>query len=374
MNLLLGGGRYNIKLSLDYFLGILVAIPFSYPNEPLYWFGLTAFILALPRMKFGKSAWITLSLILLFLSTVVVANLISPFQDSIQIFSIAGTFLTMGCFMFRYCVMNLEEFLSGFLVVIGIYTLLTFIAFFVLEPYQYGFGLFVDSNYRMWAEGFLIEWPNVFCVFLVLGAYINWIRSNGFLASLNILAAVLTTSRMGILAIAIFALFFLLKRKLLPTATTILIMLLVSALATYLISSNNDVFLDYVSQRLFKISDRELIFNDMVTVFADNIFGVGNISFGEISELYTSYHSSFLKALIRYGIVGFIIYLLLILPRNPLWKLRAKENAPIVFFLVAGLVQDMLFHIHLVIMYSVLLEYREVRMRRERGNLVRADV
>jgi len=365
MTLLLGRRKFNLTLSQDYFLGILVAIPFSYPKEPLYWFGLSAFLLALPGLKIGKDATIRLVLVLLFLCMVIISNMISSYQESIQFFSIVGTFFTMSCFMFRYCLKSIDDFVSGFLLVAGIYTFLTFIAFLVLKPYQYGFDFFIESSYRMWAEGYLIEWPNVFCAFLVLGAYLNWIRCNGLLATLNILAAVLTTSRMAILAIAIFVLFLMLRPKIASKAISISLVVLVVAVVAFLVASNNEMFLDYISRRLFKTSDRAFIFNDMVTVFVDNIFGVGNISFSVINELFVSYHSSFLKVLIRYGLPGFLIFLLLIAPRNPFWNPGARENAPILFMLCIGLVQDMLLHIHLVIMYSVMLELRDAKMRTE---------
>lgn len=350
------------KLNLDNVLGFCIALPFAYPKEPLYWLGFLVFIAMCFRLKLREGGKKDFFNVILLCAFILLSNLMSVYANEIYFFSILGGFLILMSFLFRYCTRDAQEFLDGFLLVINGYTIATFLVFILLKPYENGFNFFINSELRMWGDGYLIEWPNVFCMFLSLGFYINWIRGNNCWAFLNITASLLTTSRLALLAIAIFIFYYLWNVNGKRAFFLIVLLSVFGAFFIYEIN-NNQLIASYTTTRLFKTQDRLLIATSLFDVFKNNtLLGIGNISFSSINSLYESYHSSFLKVLIRYGILGFILYLWLIFPKNTLKQIHIKENAPIFFLLIASIFQDMLFHLHFMIMYSVLLGIRDEKI------------
>jgi hypothetical protein len=351
----------KLRLNVDYLLGAMVAIPFGYPKEPLYWFALSAFLLVIPRVKLDKEARTHLLAILGIWVCVLFSNLLGQQSFAVSTFSIVGTLLTFSLFIFRYGILDIEEFISGFLMVITVYVMLTFLAFVVLKPYLHGSAMFVSSTLRMWAEGYLIEWPNVFCVFLCLGFYIRWIRGQKGWAFLTMTAALMTTSRIALAALVIYLLFTLLRsRRAVKLLLTFILPLILITILTYL--NANEEGAAYVENRLFKIGDRMHIFDLLYDIYVSNPFGIGNVEFKDIDTLYVSYHSSFLKVIVRYGFFGFLLFLFLIKPKAMMFNFKSKVNAPIVFLIFISIVQDMLFHMHLLIFYSAFLYYRETTL------------
>lgn len=348
------------RLSIDWALGLLSAIPFAYPKEPFYWIVIAIFILGLYRFKLQARDSINVLLALLLILLVAIVNLC----NSIYTLSVFGTYLAIVLLFFRYIVRSSEEFLHGFSFVTTIYTLATFLIFLILRPYSNGLLMFINSDYRMWAEGYLIEWPNVFSAFLVIGGFIHILLDNKKTALMHFSSAILTTSRTALLAIFIYAIFSFIRSKI-TMKSIYAILIIISVFAVYRIYNQDEIFISFLYDRIIKTGDRFEIYKNLIECFIENPLGIGNVPFNLIDDAYQSYHSSFLKVLSRYGIFGLLLYICLIYPKG-LIKGRSMEiNMPIIFILLCGIVQDFMFHLHIAALYSVLLSHREKLMRRE---------
>ena len=348
------------KLKIDWALGLLSAIPFAYPKEPFYWIVIAIFILGLYRFKLQARDSINVLLALLLILLVAVVNL----SNSIYTLSVFGTYLAIILLLFRYIVRSSEQFLHGFSFVTTIYALATFVMFIILRPYNNGLLMFINSDYRMWAEGYLIEWPNVFSAFLVIGGFIHILLKNRKTAFMHFSAAILTTSRTALLAILIYAIFTLNKSKS-RMKYIYAIVIITTFAAVFLVYNQDDLFISFLYDRLIKTGDRGEIYNTLIESSLDNLFGIGNVPFEQIDDAYQSYHSSFLKVLSRYGILGLLLYVFLTYPRGLIKNRSLEINMPIIFILLCGIVQDFMFHLHITALYSVLLSHREKLMNKE---------
>lgn len=351
----------KIKSKFDFFLGILVAVPIKYPSEPYYWFAMLAMLIALPRMILVRDNIVYLYAAILLSALSILANLYSPFFSEVNPIGLLASALMFYFFLFRYCIHDVEGFLSGFLLVAKIYAGTVISIFFILKPYSSFGNFFVSSEARMWGDGYLPEWPNVFCVFLVVSFFIFLSRRMHVWAAICILAALLTTSRMAILGLGLFLLFLFLRSKGRSKAVLSIVFVL-SVSFSYYYFSDNQLFLDYLTHRFFKTDDRKIIFDTLYGVFSAYPFGVGNLSFESLNDAYVSYHSSFLKIAVRYGIVSFVVFAFLVFPRNIQGSFLSYSNLPLFFLILVGVVQDMLLHLHFILLYSVFLKCREDRL------------
>lgn len=343
---------------LDYFLGMLSAIPFSYPKEPLYWMALITLPIFFSRIRLDKHGMEKAYIVIIFSVLMLIVNIFSPYQSKIDIYSVFGGVFVISFFLAAYGIRDVEKFVDGFVLIIKVYVALTFYYFIVLAPYEWGLLFFVSSDLRMWADGYLPEWPNVYAVFLVMGMYIFWLRKNSRWFWLTMLAAIVTTSRMPLLAVSLIVFYQLILRV---TLKKFIVFILVSIVFIYgyTLITDNEIFNEYLSNRLFKSGDRAMIFDELMGIYQRNLWGVGSLSFKYIGENYISYHSSFLKSLVRYGFLGLLLFILLVCPRKIMYKARSPYNLPILFLLLVGLFQDMLYHPHIIIMFSVFLLLRE---------------
>lgn len=352
----------NVKNKLDFFLGVLIAIPIKYPDEPYYWFAILAMAISLHRCRLAREDMIYLISIVVLSTLSLLANLYSPFASKINYLSALASALTFYFFLFRYNIRDLYEFFSGFLLVAKFYAVSVIVMFFMLKPYSNFGNFFVSSEARMWAEGYFPEWPNVFCVFLVLSFFIFISRRMHFWAAICLLSALLTTSRMALLGLGLFLIFAFLRtswRRKLVFLT--LFALVVGTLYFYL--ADNQFVVDYLMFRFFKTDDRKIIFDTLYSTFMNYPFGVGNLPFDTLNDTFVSYHSSFLKVAVRYGFLSLILFVFLVFPRNVRVNVLSYNNMPILFLILVGVVQDMLFHLHFILLYSVFLKYREERLR-----------
>lgn len=348
-------------VKIEFLLGGCTAIPIAYPEPPLYWLAVFTLFISLPRFHIKIGGLWYLLLLYLTCSFIIIINFSSYGHEDLYYPSILGTILTFQFFIFRYCLIDLDSYVNGFLFVIKIYTIATIILFFILKPYCNGFDFFINSNMRLWGKGYLPEWPNVFSCFLVIGSYLYFRQEHFKWAFFSFIASLLTTSRIPLLGAVILLLFYYLSN--ITLKKTVLILSLVSlCVVIVLFLIPHDVLDRYITHRLLKFSDRSLIYSNLLETFYKSPLGIGNIPFSNLNDLYVSYHSSYLKALIRYGVLGLILFLLVIYPRRLFINLRMKENAPIFFILCVALFQDILFHIHLIMIYSVLLALREKQL------------
>lgn len=340
-----------MKIKTDYLLGILVAIPFAYPYSPFYPIAYLFFIFVLFKIKCDKECINDIIIIYLFILLIFIINI---FNNNLNL-SVLGTYITLLLLLSKFAISNINNFFRGILLMTTMYSTITLFLFFLLSPYLNGFEMFTNSSYRMWGEGYLLEWPNVFACFIIIGGFISFHYSNNFLLFLHIIASVLTTSRASLLFI-MFILFILFVNSRYKKSYLIMIAVILSISILYL-SQETVLF-----ERIIKFSDRGIIYTILIEIFQNHIFGIGNVPFSELNPYYESYHSSFLKVLARYGLLGFALFIILLYPRNMQYK-GIKLNLLIVFLLIGGLFQDFLFHPHVIIIYSVLVQYKGEKNR-----------
>lgn len=348
------------KISIDWVLGFLTAIPFAYPKEPFYWIVIILFFLGLYRFKAPEGGFKYILIVLLLICYV---NLVNIFNGVYNL-SVFGTCLSISLLLFRYIVKNTDEYFKGLSFVTTIYAFATFVFFIILKPYTNGLFMFINSDYRMWADGYLIEWPNVFCAFLVIGGFIQVLYDNKKLAYTHFSAAILTTSRTALLAVIIYALFTLSKKRSISKYIYSMVIIAV-LLLVYFTFNSDDTFNSLIFDRLIKTSDRGEIYSALIDSFLENVFGIGNVPFEQIDAQFESYHSSYLKVLSRYGVIGLLLWLFLTYPKNLFKKHNLSVNMPIIFIMLCGIVQDFMFHMHILALYSVLLMHREKLLREE---------
>lgn len=343
-------------------LGALIAVPWAYPKEPLYWIGLCVFLFSLTFFKIHKRDIKRVSLILALVFIMISSNIFSPFREYVSLLNVIGGVLTLLVFASSYSISDTESFFSGYLFVIKIYAILTLILLFYLQPYTTGVYMFLDSEARMWGDGLLPEWPNVFAALLSVGIFLFWLRDDYKWLFLASLAAIVTTSRIALVALLIMGGLELVRGI---SITRVLVCLVVGVGALYLYSviSADVYWAEYLSNRLFKISDRFVILDSLMATFYEHPLGIGNIPYEVIGEGYVSYHSTFLKVLVRYGVLGFSLFLFILWPKNFFLKWDVRYFGFFCFLWIIGLFQDMLFHLHLAFLYSVLLRHREQDLR-----------
>ncbi len=353
------------RINIDFMLGFALAIPLNYPKDPFYLVAIVVFPLAVLRMKFDRKSYTTLALVSVLSITSMITNFLSPFPEHVNYLSAIATAITFYFFLFRFCLRDVEKFFDGYLLINKIYTVLVFVAFITLQPFVKYSNFFVNSEARMWAIDYLPEWPNVFCVFLVISFLINVARKNSLWALLNITAALLTTSRMALLGLLIFIVFYIVNSKYhYKIAIGLFLTVLMSLFSYFLIE--NPFIQDYIEHRLFKTSDRSLIVDALLNVSSQYPLGIGNIPFDAIDSTYESYHSSFLKVAVRYGLPSLLVYIFLLWPYRFTHRFFNKVNMVFVFLFIVGMVQDMLFHMHFIYIFSALLLLREEVLFRQK--------
>lgn len=345
---------FNLRKKLihkDFIIGIIVCLSFPYPSVPFYPFAYLLLLYSIPYIKFKKKDLDDILLLGVFFLIIVIVNF---FNANFNL-SVIGTYSMLLMFLVRYSISNYDNFFYGILLSTSIYSFITIFLFFDLNVYLYGLDVFTNSSYRMWGEGYLLEWPNVFACFIIIGGFLSFYYSKKTLLFLHIVASILTTSRASLIFILfVFIIIFIeaKNKKLYFTIFLIIFSLL------FLLLINQEELLS----RITKFSDRSIIFYSLIEVFKDNFFGIGNVSFSNFDTYYESYHSSFLKVLVRYGLLGLLIYIILLFPKNFKYN-NLKINFLILFLLVSGIFQDFLFHPHILIIYTILINFKGERIR-----------
>ena len=338
--------------------GVLIAVPWAYPKEPLYWVGLCVFLSSLIFFKLHKGDIRRTSYILIFAALMICMNIFTPFREHVSLINVLGGLLTLLVFCASYTIRDTKSFFSGYLFVIKVYAIATLTLLIALQPYAMGVFMFLSSDARMWGDGLLPEWPNVFCTFLSFGTFLLWLSKDYKWMFLVSLAAIVTTSRIALVALSIIGVLELFKRITIKRALVVLITG-VGGILLYDLVSADIYWAEYLTERLFKTSDRLVILNSLSATFYENPFGIGNIPYEIIGEGYISYHSTFLKVLVRYGVLGLIFLLLILWPKNFILRWDASYFGFFLFLWIVGLFQDMLFHLHIAFLYAVLLRHRE---------------
>lgn len=345
--------------SASWLAGFCLAFPFAYPDVPYYWIAFSVFGL---MFLFGRHQFSSRELILIILAmlSALLSSYIGLSGYYIGERQIVGSVLFYCFFLFGSLIPDLEKFYKGLFAGVCTVALLVFVFFFIERPYEAGLDMFSLPEYRLWGVRYFPDWPNFLAFMLALGFLLGMFierRPGWALACLT--AAFMTTSRTPLFAIAIFMIFTVLKMgwrtRVIFSASGVGMLLVLAMLFLPTIDFSSEFF-----ARMFLFSDRAEVYLSAVDLIkASPVLGNGAVLLDERVGNFgaASFHNTYLDILVRQGLLGFLIFLVLIFPsgRN-IKKEYVWAVAPFVlYFLIPSFFQNFLKHPHILMIYSALL-------------------
>lgn len=353
------------KMELPYFImGFLLGIPLVYPSVPYYWLAFLVFGLGI--MFYIKNLSIkSMYLILLAMLISMLSSLygITVGNYPIDPFRIIFTTAFFAFFIFGNIIPNKTKLLLGYVFSLNIVSITVILAAIIFWPFKSGLLFFTLPELRLWGAPWFPDWPNFLAFMLSLAFIFNiLVYKNNLMGLLNISAALLTTSRTPLIAIAIVIFIYVLgkNKSIASVALKILILTAATVLISYLATLVSEEFIN----RLFIFSDRGTVYGFALSMFVESpIIGHGAVLLDSSVglEKFSSFHNSYLDILVRHGFLGFLVFLLLIWPSKTMKG--AQKNAYwalIVFFIIGALFQNFIKHPHLVMVLSIIVATRGV--------------
>jgi O-antigen ligase len=305
-------------------------------------------------------------LIIILLAVIIAFNLISSLVSyfngtELYISPIIGSVVTLLLFSCGMFVPNSNRFWDGFERGAAILSIYIVCMFFKLSAYKYGISIFVIPEYRMWGQNVIYDWPNFICMIPIFGYFINYLRSEkvSFSCVLCMMASIMTTSRVAIVAIVFFMIIWGINNKK-------KIIILLTAFFFFLFEHILVLFSDKsISSRLTKSNDREHLFTGLIAAWEENpILGWGAVKVSTVfpDTYYDSFHNSYLEVLVKGGAISLALYLLLFaaytfcLMGSTKFKNKTQRINSFIFLCFifsACLVQNYLKHPHVIILFSI---------------------
>lgn len=361
----------KISLNLDYrkisptwIVGFLLGIPVAYPNQP-YYIGVLLFIILLKNFKLQSDRKFAFRMVLtsLLILIAILSNLVGFVKNQVDFIRAISTSFFFIIFLFPYCIRNKLYLIKGFCVAMTLWSLMIIVFAVKLKIFENGLLLFSVPELRLWGSEFFPDWPNYFSFMLAVAFLLNAIINKNYLSSvLNIIAAILTTSRTPLIAMFIFLIILLIEYMKLVKNTKI-IMGLLSILIINIIILLNGINIEYdynFLDRLLIMEDREEIYNFSLDLIKNSpLLGHGGILLDESTGFYghPSFHNSYLDVAVRHGILALILFLILLAPiKINLNKENYKIILILLFFLIGSMFQNFLKHPHLLMLFLVIRE------------------
>lgn len=292
----------------------------------------------------GKKAGIVLLLFFCWCSFSVLYYVIG--NDAVGMRSIVQMGFTaqylLLCISWRVNYKKLGIYLYYFGILLAVYIICLFL---ILGKYK-------DIDYvlaydRLWAQRFVPSFPNGICLSLIMALWISVERKKGFIGKcLIVLACLLTTSRTALLGCAMVILYWfysMVKKNKKYLFLLVGFLLFVLAIGVMICK----IYFPAIWSRLFYMQDRlELVTIVMHFIKLRPLTGFGGNTLYQLYEpyefmpetLYQHSHNLFLEIMLRYGVIGFILFFtaLLILYRD---IDSSKKKFIFVVFLFLGLFQ-----------------------------------
>ncbi|KPF48700.1 hypothetical protein IP87_12415 [beta proteobacterium AAP121] len=345
-------------------VGFLLGLPIAVPAPPLYVFGFACFFVALLRRRprppgagIGRELGMVALIALALVSNV--AGLTRNNIDAVRIITTSFFFLL---FLFPDCIADKRALLLGFCRAMLIWAVLVIAMAFYLRIWDNGLLLFSVPDFRLWGSGIFPDWPNYMAFMLALAFLLNaTMFGRPWQAALLLVAAVLTTSRTPLIALALFlaaSLLLQLARLRLGTllafgGAALLLAVLLPLLQVVEVDTN---FLD----RLLVFDDRDDIYSFALGLVQQSPWvGYGGVLLDESIGFtgHPSFHNSYLDIAVRHGLPALAIFLLLLVPPRGSWRSGGLRFAAVVVFVLAGsMFQNFLKHPHILMLYAVLIE------------------
>ncbi len=338
----------------------MTAIPIYIVAEPYY---LLPFFILIYHLFFGNFApedRLKIYAFTLLVILVLFSNIVGTMQGymTISIPSVFYFLTTAFILAFAHNTIDVNHYLRWFIIaakLVALYVVLLFLSDAILNG---TFHNITTSEGRMWAADRVIGWPNGYAIVTSIAAYLCFTRNEKFWSLFLVLSALITFSRMAmIFFVVIFFLqaFALFRFRILVPLFILFILYIVPVLYDIYITNEELLY------RIFKYSDRLTILNNLLETYSQSpVFGIGNVSYTEISlnDIYDSYHSTFLKILVRYGPFGIFFFILLLIP-NKKTKLFSLRGILLIVLLLLALPQDFLLLPSVALLYSLIANSRD---------------
>lgn len=345
--------------------GFVLGFPVAYPSVPYYMLAFAVFFSVLVYFRKRMDSTILIAALLL-MTIAIVSNLRGLQYYDIGLWRILFTTAFFIFFFFGQLVPASDRVISGFTAATTTMSVAVIVAAFILQPWSAGLLMFSVPQFRLWGSDYFPDWPNFLAFMLSVGFLLNAMvyRRAGF-AALNIVAALLTTSRTPMIAVAIYLIAEFLRpggsgmKRFLMASLGILLLVAIAVVAQYLPVELID--------RLTLVADREDVYGYAFELFEQSpLIGNGSVlldsSVGHQGQ--ASFHNSYLDLLVRHGVLGLAVFFVLIFPRRTLDpRFSGSYWAIVAFFFIGALFQNFFRHPHLLMIYASLIATRGMFVR-----------
>ena len=341
----------------DFASGILLAFPIVYPSKPYYIFAFFAYLISASTIVVSREI---LLYVVLFIAITIFQGLNTVSNEHIEFARVMYTSFSILLFLFGFTIKEPQEVLKGFCYGITILALVVIGFFLYLRLYSKGLSLFIYPEMRLWGSEYFMDWPNFIAFGLGLGALLNLIYLRAkFFTIICIFAAVLTTSRTSLLAVLFLSLyvFFNTINSKKAKVNFVIISVIVFTFLIWKYELSSLLQLDErLLERLSKSEDRAISWNNAWNIFKDNIFtGIGPVSLGYESGIgASSIHNSYLDIAVRYGIFGFLVWLVFLIRIHFQWAFSKELYYVLGYFFLAAFFNNIFKHPHYIMLFSVL--------------------
>lgn len=343
----------------DWWAGFILAFPVAYPDVPFYWLAFLSFGLIVPRIRVGGTLVLAvLGLIALGL----LSSAMSPYAPIISTFRALYSVVFYVFLFYGYGIAMPGKFFRGLLTGVTSLAGAVVVLFVLTGQYRHGIGLFIYPALRDWAIHWLPDWPNYLAFLLGLAGILLTVRErHRWPAALCLSAAILTTSRTGMLAVAAcgaveaWRMVHTRAGRWIVGAACVAGVLLVGPRVYRIARTAAES--PIVQQRLIRSDDRTALYRFSLGLVAKSpVFGIGAVLLdSSVGAPIASFHNGYLEQLVRGGGVGFLLWLVVMFPIR-IWRRSSRASwLPIGYFAVAALFNTIYKDPHLFLIYSVLL-------------------
>lgn len=340
-------------------VGVLTAIPVYLIQEPLY---ILPFVVVFYHLFFGHMANKDIPKVIIFMFLIIVVLLtnfvgILEGYNTISVVSIFYFLISTFILAFSYRLIHAESFITWFLIASKSVAVYVFILFFTDAFLNGIIHDFTQSEGRMWAKGLVVGWPNGFALITSIAAFLCVVKEERLWALFLIITAMSTFSRMSMIFLVVIVLLLAYSRfglRLFFPLMIGLIIFVIPLMVDYYLANEEALY------RIAKYNDRLVIAQNLADTFLRNPFGIGNVSYREISmaDIYDSYHSTWFKVLVRYGFIGLILFIALIVPVERM-RLISSRSILCALLLVLAIPQDFLLLPSIAVIYSLVANNRD---------------
>lgn len=360
-----------LKLNLSKIIGFFLGIPFSWPGPPVYLFAFGCILFAFSRrpqafifLNSPKKFAIYLLIFIAILSNVIA--LMSVELDAVRVITTSFFFVLL---MFNDAVDDRRDLLEGFTKAMLVWGVLVLVFAFYLGIYKYGAYLFTVPDYRLWGSEYFPDWPNYLAFMLSVAFMLNILLfRRPVAASVQLVAALLTTSRTPFLALGLLAILMFFTTTILggfkKTILLVSVIILSAFLYYFVLEVNQDLI-----ERFLVFEDRQEIYSFAIDlVYQSPLIGHGAILLDESIGFdgFPSFHNSYLDISVRHGIPALMIFVWILVPS--LANLKAGGSAffaVVLFFLIGAIFQNFLKHPHIIMLYIVLISSGSIFLNNE---------